>query len=110
MDDQIQNYRQPMVTVTGILPGFILNFAVSWVQYPYTITRLRDVVALCSLSSSVILLLIVLYRFLNIRYPRQKAQAYYQTTLWLFIAGLVSVFLGIIIVMIHSFFLNTAHQ
>lgn len=103
MDDQIQNYRQPMVTATGILLGFILNFAVSWVQFPSTFNRLRDVVALFSLSTSVILLLIVLFRILNMRYPRQKKEAYYQKTLWIFIAGLCTVFLGIFIVMIHSF-------
>ncbi|HMO32803.1 MAG TPA: hypothetical protein PKE63_11855 [Lacibacter sp.] len=103
MDDKIQSYRQPMVTATGILLGFILNFAISWVPYPSSITRLRDVVSLFSLTGSVVLLLIVLYRILNMRYPREKTEIYYQKTLWLFIAGLACVFLGIFIVMIYSF-------
>jgi hypothetical protein len=103
MDNQIQNYRQPMVTATGILLGFILNFAVLWVQYPSTLNRLRDVVALFTLTISVILLLIVMFRILNMRYPRHKTEAYYQKTLWIFISGLCTIFLGIFIVMIHSF-------
>lgn len=32
MDDRLQPYRQPMVTATGIILGFVLNFASSWVE------------------------------------------------------------------------------
>ena len=32
MEDKIQAFRQPLVTATGILLGFILNFMSSWVK------------------------------------------------------------------------------
>ena len=32
MEDKIQSYRQPLVTATGIILGFILNFASSFVK------------------------------------------------------------------------------
>ena len=32
MEDKLQAFRQPIVTATGILLGFILNFAANWVK------------------------------------------------------------------------------
>ena len=32
MEDKIQTFRQPMVTATGIILGFVLNFVASWVK------------------------------------------------------------------------------
>jgi hypothetical protein len=32
MEDKIQAFRQPLVTATGIILGFILNFASSFVK------------------------------------------------------------------------------
>ena len=104
MLDKIQYYRQPIVTVTGILLGFLLNFAINWVSHPSSIYNLKDDVSLLGLISSISLLSIVLYRVLNIAYPKEHAEQYYQKTLRLFITGLCCIFLPIIIIMIKSFF------
>ena len=32
MEDKLQTFRQPMVTATGIILGFVLNFVASWVK------------------------------------------------------------------------------
>jgi hypothetical protein len=40
-------------------------------------------------------LILVLFRILNMDYPRDRAQSYYRLTLMLFIAGLCLAFLGV---------------
>ena len=108
MDDKIQHYRQPMVTATGIVLGFVLNFASQWANNAFTSYRFKEFVIGTSLCICVPILLAVLYRTLNMHYPREKAASYYQITLALFITGIGIPFLAIIIVMIESYLLHRA--
>jgi heme/copper-type cytochrome/quinol oxidase subunit 2 len=108
MEDKIQHYRQPMVTATGIVLGFILNFASQWATNAFTNYRFKEFVIGISLCICIPVLLAVLYRVLNMHYPREKAASYYQHTLVLFITGIGIPFLAIIIVMIESYTLHRA--
>jgi hypothetical protein len=104
MEDKIQPYRQPMVTVTGFLLGFLLNYAIGWIAKPSSLYKFEDTVSMLVLVTSIILFSIVLFRILNIRYPKESAEKYYQTTLRFFMAGLICILLGIFVVMVKSFF------
>ena len=103
MEDKIQVYRQPMVTATGIILGFILNFATTWVKSD---TPLREslacVVALCVLVG-IVNLILVLQRVLRMDYPRDTAEQYYSRTLTLFITGVSLAFIGVLIDMFSNF-------
>lgn len=102
--DKFQSYRQPFVTATGILLGFMLNFGVNWAPRKSSLTDLKDIVAAVCLVTSATLLTIVLFRILNINYPKEKAERYYTFTLRLFLAGLICILLGLTTVMIDSFY------
>ena len=106
MEDKIQFYRAPLVTVTGILLGFVLNFSSNWVTRAFSTDNFREVIIGIGLFVCITLLLIVLYRILNMSYPKDKAEAYYQKTLLLFITGIGIVFMSIIMVMIESFIIH----
>ena len=72
--DKFQTYRQPFVTATGILLGFMLNFGIMFAPRKSSIYDLKDVVAAVCLLISATLLTIVLFRILNINYPKDKAE------------------------------------
>ncbi|MFN0200611.1 MAG: hypothetical protein ACKVTZ_03780 [Bacteroidia bacterium] len=103
MEDKIQTYRQPLVTATGIILGFILNFASSFVKSESVVgERLAYLIGICILMG-IICLIIVLGRILTLNYPREKAIAYYQNTLYLFLFGLSIAFFGVILDMFANF-------
>jgi Na+/melibiose symporter-like transporter len=102
MEDQLKTYRQPLVTATGIILGFILNFASDFVQTDTKNNFVAYVVATCILIG-VICLIIVLSRVLRMRYPKDKAETYYNKTLGYFIFGVSISFVGIMIKMIEHF-------
>ena len=103
MEDKIQVYRQPLVTATGIILGFLLNFATSWVKTDTPIPdSLSYVVFVCSLAG-IISLITVLARVLRMDYPRDKAEEYYTKTLRLFIFGVSTAFTGVLIDMFSNF-------
>jgi hypothetical protein len=91
-----------MVTATGILLGFMLNFASSWVPKAFsTHVFIESIIALCLLVC-VPLLLIVLYRILSMHIPEQHVEAYYKKTLKLFIIGVSIPFMTLVIIMLRS--------
>ena len=95
MEDKIQTFRQPMVTATGIILGFVLNFVASWVKTDSPVgDGLAYLIGLCVVAGTVSLIL-VLFRILNLDYPREKAQQYYHRTLVVFIVGISLAFLGV---------------
>ena len=98
--ENIQNYRQPMVTATGIFLGFMLGFAAGWVGNAFTKHMFRDVVVATSIILSITLLLIVLYRMLNMNYPADRVNAYYQRTLRLFLTAVSVPFVAFVLIVI----------
>jgi len=97
MDENIQNYRQPMVTSIGIILGFVLGFTGKWATEPVVETEFTDYIVLSGLLFSIVLLIIAMYRILNNNYPQNDVANYYRKTLNLFIIGLSSAFVGVII-------------
>jgi uncharacterized membrane protein len=97
MDENIQNYRQPMVTAIGIILGFVLGFTGKWATDPVTATDFADYIVSIGLLLSIVLLIIALYRILNNNYPTENTAIYYQNTLRIFISGLSLAFIGVII-------------
>jgi Mg/Co/Ni transporter MgtE len=104
MPDKIHSYRQPMVTASGIFLAFILNFSSSWVTQSFDTSSLKNMLIGIGLLIGTVLLIIVIYRILNMKYPKDTAEQYYQTTLRLFIVGLSAAFLGVFLVMLETFF------
>lgn len=103
MEDKIQSHRQPLVTATGIILGFILNFASNFVKSESSLPEFLDyAVAICILIG-IICLIIVLKRVLQMKYPKDKAEEYYQKTLNYFIFGVSISFLGVMIDMFANF-------
>ncbi len=103
MEDKIQAYRQPLVTATGIILGFILNFAANWVKADSQLSEtMAYFVGLCVLVGTTCLI-IVLYRLLNMTYPREKAESYYMNTLYVFMTGVCWAFSGVLVDMFANF-------
>lgn len=103
MQEKIQAYRQPMVTATGILLGFLLNVASAWGNRTLLGNPFKEIAIAIGVFGSIGLLLVVLYRILSMQFPKDKEEAYYKRTLFYFILGLVVVFLSLLIVMIESY-------
>lgn len=103
MEDKIQSYRQPLVTATGIILGFILNFASTFVKAYSPFSEITSyIIGICILIG-IICLIIVLSRVLNMNYPKEKADKYYQKTLNYFLFGVSISFVGVMIDMFINF-------
>ena len=103
MDDNIQNYRQPMVTAIGIILGFVLGFTGKWATESSTVFDIGDYIVFVGLIISILLLIVALFRILNnaeIIHPGK----YYNTTLKLFIVGVCIAFVGVFISILQSIF------
>lgn len=97
MDENIQNYRQPLVTSIGIILGFVLGFTGKWATETVSETETSDYIVSLGLLASIILLIIALYRILNNNFPKENTAKYYQKTLRMFIIGVSCAFVGILI-------------
>ena len=97
---KISNFRQPMVTASGIFLGFMLNFAARWIGDAFQEYIVKDsILAICT-TLSIAFLMTVLFRILNMNYPKENVRAYYQATLRLFIAGISLPFISFVLVLI----------
>jgi len=103
MEDKIQAFRQPLVTATGIILGFILNFASTFVKTESTLNEIIAYSIGISLLVGIICLIIVLSRALNMRYPKENGEKYYQKTLNYFLFGVSISFIGVMIDMFANF-------
>ena len=103
--DNIREYRQPLVTATGIFLGFLLNFTSTWIKDAFTKNIFRDVVAAISVAISLSLLLLVLIRILRLRYPTD-AEGFYRKTLIFFFFGIVIPFVGFLVVIVDKLVKN----
>jgi len=98
--ERIQDYRQPMVTATGIFLGFMLSFASGWVANAFTKHVFRDIIVAVSVVLCITLLMIVLYRMLNMNYPVDRVDAYYRKTLRLFLTAIAIPFIAFILIVV----------
>ena len=97
--NSISNYRQPIVTATGIFLGFVLEFATSWGTSTLSKNTFREVVIGTGLATCIVVLIVVLYRILNMNYPKHDEDFYYRKTLRLFIIGISIPFTALLIIM-----------
>lgn len=103
MEDKLHTYRQPLVTATGIILGFILSYAATFVKIDSGLNDvIASVVAVCMLFG-IICLIVVLGRILKMNYPKAKAEEYYQSTLTIFLFGVSISFIGVMIDFLASF-------
>src|SRR5262245_3808510 len=100
----IQDYRQPMVTATGIFLGFMLNFTASWIKDAFTVYKFRDTVVSISIVVCLSLLLLVLFRMLRIKYSTDVE--FYRKTLLFFLVGITIPFVAFLIIIIEKFVIN----
>lgn len=103
MEDKIQAFRQPMVTATGIILGFVLNFAANWVKGDSPVEDGLAYLIGVSVVAGSACLIVVLFRVLNMDYPREEARQYYHRTLALFTTGITLAFLGVFLDMFVHF-------
>lgn len=107
MEDKLKNFRQPLITSTGILLGFVLNIASGWVSNPTKRQDYHSLIAVTCLLICILLFVTVLYRALNMNYPPEKVEAYHKKTLFCFIAGILIIFANILFVMIQNYFVGS---
>lgn len=103
MTDNLQWLRQPLVTATGIMLWFILNFAANWVKSDTNLNDLWAYSVAILIIIGIVLLILTLYRILSYTYPREQSERYYATTLLLFTIGVWCAFLGVVIDMRSNF-------
>lgn len=89
MEDRIQHFRQPLITVTGIILGFSLNAISGWLPTSFKSDRVAEILMAFGSVVHIPLYIIVIYRTLNVDYPKENAEKYFKTTLSLFLLGLV---------------------
>jgi hypothetical protein len=102
MHDELQPFRQPLVTATGILLAFLLNIAGSWVGKAFSSTRVAEYLLAMSICIPIPLYIIVLYRILKLDYPRESYLKYYKKTLAIFISAVFISFLSMMAILIES--------
>ena len=105
--EKIQDYRQPIVTASGIFLGFMLGFSSTWVRDAFTKHLVRDIIVAVSITLCICLLMVVLYRILTMRYPVENATVYYQRTLRLFLIAISVPFVAFLIIVIRRLIENT---
>ena len=103
--ENLQQYRQPMVTATGIFLGFMLNFTSDWMPNAFTKDKFRDVVLSIAVIFCLASLIWVLIRMLRMKYPVEPA-IFYRRTLILFIIGITTPFVAFIIIAIKKFIVS----
>jgi len=83
MNHDMKDFRQPMVTSLGIILGFMLNFLGQWAiqdDGEIAVTTKADMVVAVGLIVAIAMMLWVLFRLLNNRYPLAQAGHYYHAT------------------------------
>ena len=95
MNHDMKDFRQPMVTSLGIILGFMLNFFGQWAiqdDGEIAVTTTADTVVAVRLIAAIAMMLWVLFRLLNNRYPLQRAGHYYLTTFRVYMLAILLAF------------------
>lgn len=106
MEDKIQAFRQPLVTATGIILGFILNFAATFVKADNAHSDTLAYMIGISVLIGIICLIVVLGRILKMSYPRNIGEKYYDRTLHIFLFGVSASFAGVLMDMFSNFMMD----
>ena len=102
----MHQYRQPIVTATGIFLGFMLNFTSSWLPNAFTKQIFKDTFVAISILLCIPLLVIVLFRILRMNYPADSVDKYYTRTLTYFLIAVTIPFIAFLVVIIERFIVN----
>ena len=106
--DKMHQFRQPIVTATGIFLGFMLNFTSSWLPNAFTKQIFKDTFVAISILLCIPLLVIVLFRILRMGYPTHSVDAYYKKTLKYFLIAVTIPFFAFLIIIIERFIKNVS--
>lgn len=91
-------YRQPMVTSLGLILGFLLNFLANWATKDDNVSEMKstaDWIVASTLLPSLILMVIVLYRILDIRHQQETLEKVYILTFKLYMTAIVMALVGV---------------
>lgn len=95
--DPLQARRQPLVTATGIILGFTLNFASGWVRSDSTVGERMAWLIAGLILAGVVCLIVVLTRILDGAVPEEAAEEHYRRTVRLFIIGVSAAVSGVML-------------
>jgi cytochrome c biogenesis protein CcdA len=104
MENNIEQYRSPMITAIGIILGFVLAFTATWATQLPQETDWSDYLIGIGLFVSVFLQIWALYRMLDNSVTEENKTSNYRQTLRIFILGLSFAFLGLLTSTIQTFF------
>lgn len=93
-EDKISSVRGPMVTATGIILGFLLNYVATWVRSDIFVSEWQAYFIGCCVFLGTVCLIFVLFRILSLDFDTDQALRYYRNTLYLFIFGISFAFVG----------------
>ena len=102
-NDRLQPYRQPMVTGTGIILGFLFNFAGNFVKADSGTPEAIAWLVFALLIIGVLCLLAVLSRALSIGVAPDQAVQRYERTRLLFLVGVSAAVAGALLDMAANF-------
>ena len=91
-------YRQPMVTSLGIIMGFLLNFLAGWATKDDQVSEMKnpaDWIVAATVLPALVIMVVVLYRILDIRHRADMLEQVYVTTLRLYLAAIALAFCGV---------------
>ncbi|MEN9434791.1 MAG: hypothetical protein RLZZ422_2380 [Pseudomonadota bacterium] len=98
INQDIRDFRQPMVTSVGIILGFLMNFLAQWAiaddDNP-AIQTLADGVVASTLLVGIGLMIFVLFKLLTNKYDTAQAGVYYQGIFRWYMAAIIVSFLGL---------------
>ncbi|MBG1233617.1 hypothetical protein [Aestuariivirga litoralis] len=94
----IASYRQPMITSLGIIMGFLLNFLAGWATKEDQVSEIHsiaDIIVAVTLLPALVLMLLVLYRMLDMRHKVEDVETIYMRTLRLYMTAIIMAFCGV---------------
>lgn len=98
MNNDIRDFRQPMVTSIGIMLGFLMNFLAQWAiadDEEAAIQTLADGLVAITLLVGIALMIFVLFKLLTNRYDTANAGLYYQGIFRWYMAAIIVAFGGL---------------
>lgn len=98
MNNDIRDFRQPMVTSIGIMLGFLMNFLAQWAiadDDSSAIQTSADAIVAITLLVGIGLMIFTLFKLLTNRYDTANAGLYYQGIFRWYMAAIIISFGGL---------------